>query len=511
MLETKIVNDKVFDVIKNVVNKMVDMIRPTFGPSNSKVIISKTAYSMIVDDGVQIARDFELDDPVENAIARVIKETAIKTNDRVGDGTTGALIMLQSIINEVARHRLRGRDIEIELKKGLSEVKEKLLSMKRPIKTKDELKKVAMISFDDEKIADMLSTLYFKLGSDATITVDKSSTMDTYVEMSDGIKIGRGYISPYMITNPDRMETVIEKPYILITDYRMTEANDIIGIMNKMAAQNKRELVIICDNMEQSALATAVLNKVQGKFLVVAVNLPQVEQKNVYLEDIALMTGAKVFTESKGDKLESANVEDLGRAERFICRRDESIIISPKGKKSAVQSAINALQSAVKAESNERKKKELAERLGMFTNSLAVIKVGALTENEQKALKYKVEDAVNAVKSAYKHGVVRGAGLALASIKTSSPILNEALKYPARQLYENMDFKISIDEVLKNFDSSEATNLSTGEFGNFMQIGVIDPVEVLIAGVESAVSIASILVTSHGMIVEHVKKPPVES
>lgn len=502
--ETRIVHDKTFEVVRSAVSKMVNFIRPTFGPASNKVIISKMTHRMIVDDGVQIARDFELTDPEENAVVNIIREVAVRTNDRVGDGTTSSLIMLQAIIDEVARRGRRdGRKIEKELHKGLEEVRTHLKKISHEIKSKDELKKVALISFDNEEIAEMISSLYWKLGKDGVITIDKSPTMDTTSEVSEGIKIDRGYISPYMIINPERMETVLEKPKILITDYRLTEANDILVIMNKMAAANQRELVIICDNMEQSALATAVLNKIQGKFLVVAVPAPATDDRKVTLEDIALMTGAKMFTESKGDKLDTIELADLGHAARFICRREESVIVGPKGKKGDIATAITSLRSNFEAENEPRRKEALKKRLSLFTQAVAVIKVGAPTENEQKSLKYKVEDCVNSVRSAYQHGIVCGAGLALARINTSSPILNEALQYPHRQLLENMG--IDPHTTLKD----EVMNVVTGEVGPYLKVGVVDPVDVLLAGVESAVSIASILVTSSGMIVEHAKKQPV--
>lgn len=499
------IQDKTFKVIQSAMNKMVDMIRPTYGPASNKVIISKVLYKGIPDDGVQIAREFELPDPAENAVVGIIREMAIRTNDRVGDGTTGSLIMGQAIINEVARKRkFDGRRIEIELQKGLEDVRKQLRKSAKPIKTKEDLKKVALISFDDENIAEMIASLYHKLGKDGIITIDKSSTMDTAMEMTDGVKLEHGYLSPYMIINPERMESVVEKPYILLTDYRITEVTDILPIMEKMVAENKRELVIICENMEQSALATVVLNKLQGKFLTIVVTAPSGDDRKLIMEDLAILTGGKMFTESKGDKLETATLADLGRATRFICRRDESIIVGPKGKRQEINKAIMGLKAAMSTEAVQHIKDSFSRRLALMTNTLAVIKVGAPTENAQKTLRYKVEDAINAVKEAFRGGVVCGAGMALARIKTSSPLLNEALQYPSRQLRENM----GIDEI-EDLGVDEVLNVVTGKKGKFMDVGVMDPAEVLLAGVESAVSIASILVTSSGMIVEAPKKPPV--
>lgn len=499
--ETRVLRDNVFQTILAAVNKLGDTVRPTFGPASNKVIIDKQIYRMVVDDGVQIARDFELPDPFENAVIKVIRETAVKTNDRGGDGTTGALIMVQSILQILGqRGRIDGRKVEEELKRGFEEFKKQMTAAARPIKTKEELKKVALISFNNEEIAEMISNLYHKLGKDAVITIDKSPTLETIVETTEGTKIDRGYISPYMIVDGNRMETVLEKPYILLTDYRITEVNDILPIMEKMVKEKKHELIVICENMEQGALATAIVNRMQGKFLLVAIPAPSDDRKQK-LEDLALLTGGRFFSAEKGDKLETAEIADLGRSERIIVRRDETIIVTPKGKKADIATAITALRSNIESEKDEKTREQYKNRLAFYTNTMAVIKVGAVTENEQKALKYKVEDAVNAVKSAYQHGVVPGSGIMLASIETSSSILNEALKAPMRQLFENMN--MDVPKLAKG----HALNVVTMEEGAFMEVGVADPADVLIAGVESAVSIASLLATSSRMIVETPKEP----
>lgn len=504
--DLKVTKEGAFKVIQSAINNAVDVIRPTYGPAGNKVIISKVLFKGIIDDGVQIARELELPDANENAVWQQAKEVAIKTNDLVGDGTTGALIMLQAGLNEIGRKiKINGWKISAELKKGFEEMKKQLLKQARPIKTKEDLKKVALISFDNEEVAEIISDLYFKLGKEGIITLDKSPTMGTFAEFTEGVKLDRGYISQYMITNNERMETELEKVAILLTDYRLIDANDVIPIMEKLRLSGKTQLVIIADNVEQSALATLVINKLQGKFLTVAINIQTSDDKKVLMEDLALMTGAKVFSEAKGDNVQEATLEDLGSCERFICRRDESIIVGPKGKKKEIAEAILALRGALENEKSEARKASLSRRLGLFTGKLAVIKVGAPTEAEQKSLRYKVEDAVHAVKAAFKGGVVPGAGMALASVKTSSPILNEALKQPHRQLCENMGIE---DDLMLAKDS--VLNVVTGQVGNFMEVGVMDPVEVLIAGVGSAVSMISELVTSSGIIVETPKKPPIE-
>lgn len=493
------------EIVMTAVNKAATMVKPTYGPAGNKVIISKLTHRMTIDDGVQILRDLEFADANENAALQVIKETAIRTNDRAGDGTTGSIIMLQAILKAAHERPMRdGRSIENEIKQGLKEATEQLTKSARPIKTKEDLIKVARISYDDPVVAEMIADTWHKIGKDGVVTVDRSGTMETFPVLTEGITMNRGYVSPYMITNPQRMEAVVEKPHILLTDYRLTETNDILPIMNKLAEKQILNLVIICDNLEQSALATAIVNKMQGKFNVIAVTIPSGD-KQVTLEDIGTMIGAKVFSEKKGNKLETAEIKDLGRCDKFIARAKESVIVGPRGKKEDITKAIADLRMAHDIATDENEKRELEKRVATFSNKIAVIKVGAATENEERALKYKVEDAVNAVQSAFKGGVVCGSGLALHRLHTSSEILNEAFKAPFKQLKLNTGI-----DTHRELKSDEAINAVSGKIGKYMEVGVIDPVHVLIAGIESAVSIASILLTSKGMIVEVPDKPKTE-
>ena len=506
-----IVREDTFKIIKDAVNEMVDIIKPTYGPASNKVIIDKFTHRLVVDDGVQIARDFESNDPKINAVVRIIKEVLIKTNDLAGDGTTGAAIMLQAIINEAGRKsKFNGRQIELSLKKGLEEAKKQLRESAVKIESKEDIKRVALVAFDDEDIAEKIANLYVKIGKDGIITVDRSETMETVEETTDGIVLKSGYISPYMVTDAQRMQTEIENPYILITDYRVTETKDLMPIMNEMAGKGLNNLIVIAENVEQKALATMIVNlphvmnpetKKLGTFMSVAVALPKVNDRKTFIEDLALMTGATLFTDSMGNSIDKAKVEDLGRAKKIIIKREETVIVEAGGDKEVIDQSIDALKKAIENEVNADKKKGISERLARLNNTLAVIKVGASTENEQKALKYKIEDAVNAVKLAYQNGVVCGAGLALSRVVTSSVILNEALKYPSRQLMENVGNDNSV--VL---EENQALNVVSGQIGNFLEVGVMDPVDVLIAGVESAVSIASLLITSSGMVIEAPKE-----
>lgn len=499
-----LVQDKAFDVILSATNKLANFVKPTYGPAGNKVIISKILYSMIVDDGVSAAREFEVPDVAEQAVVKVIREVAIRTSDRAGDGTTGATIMLQALMNEISRKTNRsGRKIAAELRKGFEELRDALRASVRKIETKEDLKKVARISFDNDAVAEMIAEIYHKLGKDAVVTVEKSPGMEITSKMSEGISFERGYISPYMLNN-DRMECELDNPLILITDYRITEVGDILPIMSKMAEANKRKLVIIAENVESHALSTLIVNKMQGKFESVAIVAPHANDKTVALEDMAMLLGAKVFSNGKGDRLEKAELADLGSCDKITVRRNETLMVGPKGNKADIAVAITTLRSAIETEKDERIKKNLEQRLGQFTQSIAVVKVGAPTENEVKALKLKIENAVKSTQAAFRGGVVAGSGLALARVKTSSHLLNLALQYPHEQVCTNMG--VVPEELL----GDSAKNLVTGETGDFLAVGVADPVDVLIAGVESAVSIASILVTSHAMIVEEIKKPPIQ-
>ena len=504
-----------FPIIKRAVDKAADIVKPTYGPAGNKVIISKVTHGLVVDDGVQILRDLELPDPSENAVLKVVREVAIKTNDRAGDGTTGSVIMLQGIMDEVEQMRSRdGHKIERELKRGLLEATEQLQAVSRKVSTLEDLRKVARISYDNEAIAGMIAETWHKVGPEGVVTVETTQKMETTAELSEGITLQRGFISPYMVTNPERMEAVMEKAYILITDYRLTEAGDILPLLNKLAEHaNKQQkvprLVIIADNVEQAALATIVINlptvfnpqlNGPGKLQSIAIVAPSSDRETT-LEDIAMLTGGRVFSVGKGDKLQDAKIEDLGQAERVISKKDQTVIIGPKSDKATIKKAVTDLQAAILTADTQGEKEKLERRLAFFSNRIAVVKVGAATANEQKALKYKVEDAVNAVRVAYKGGVVSGGGLGLSAISTTSPLLNAALQRPYQQLMRNMSA-----ELERPLKPGEALNVVTGKIGKWFDVGVVDPVDVLVAGLESAVSIASLLVTTSGLIVERPRK-----
>ena len=475
------ITENTFAVVQRAMKAASSFILPTFGPSENKVLIGKLGNTMVIDDGVMALNHLELDDPAENEVLKVIKEIARKTNNRVGDGTTGSIIMAQAILNEAADFgKIDGKRISKELKKGLEEFKVELLKIAKPIKGKNDLEKVAKVSFDNEKIAGIISSLLYKIGHEGVITIEEHGASETTTETVDGTQIDKGYLSQYFVTNSDRMEAVLNNPLILITDYRLISNSDIIPLMEKVLKVGNKPLLVLCESAEGDALATFVVNKIQGKFNSCVVELPRfgVNPKEV-MNDLALLTGATPITQESGVKIEDVTLEMLGKAEKVVSKINETIIIGGKGKKAEVNKLVSYLRDKIEKETEDILRGEYKKRLATLQGKVSVIKIGAPTENELKALKFKVEDAVNATRVAYKDGVVPGAGLALRKIKTSSTILNNALQYPHKVLLEN-------------------TGLETKDIGP----EIIDPVAVLIAQVESAVSICSLLLSMKCICVE---------
>lgn len=446
-----IIQEKTFETIMSAVDKLVSLVKPTFGPSGNKVIIGKGYGVSVLDDGVQIAKDLNLDDEGENYVLKLIREVAVKTNERVGDGTTSSLIMLQAILKEAAVSGLSAHQVVSDLKKGLGEAIEQVKQRSVAISTKEDLVKVARISFDNAEIAELLADIIFKIGENGLIDVQASQGSSIESEIVGGFKVDSGYVSPYMANDSDKC--VIEDAVVLVTEKSFHHNQEIVPVMEMVRAKGKSNLVMFCKDLSGEALSTAIINKLKGGFRILAV-------KTQNLDDITLLTGAtNVLLDSK------ISDTDFGSAKKIVSHIEDTVIIDGRGNKEEIAKAIEELK---KDESNVR-------RIANITNSVAVIKVGAKTESEAKALQFKVEDAANAVKVAYKGGVVSGAGQTHASLKTSSEILNKALKYPQKQLEENLGILVVNEDI-------------------------IDPTEVVIAGVESAVSIASLLLTTTGII-----------
>lgn len=446
--------NKTQDVIMSVVDTLCELVKPTYGPSENKVIIGKGFGASALDDGVQIAKDLELEDEAENYVLKLIREVAVKTNERVGDGTTSSLIILQAILKEAKTSGLDSGQVVIELKKGMEEAVAQLKAQSRPIKTQEDLEKVALVSFNNPEIAKLLAELIFKVGENGLIDVQSSQGAVIESEIVGGFQIESGLISPHLANENEKC--VIEDALILVTDKSFHTATEIVPVMEKVLASGKSNLVIFCKDFTGEALTVSIINKIKGSFRLCAVRVGDVDAS-----DIALLTGSNlVLLESK------IELTDFGYAKKVVSKLENTVIVDGGGKKEEVDQAVEEL----------KKDKENERRVARLTNSVAVIKVGAKTGSEAKALLFKVEDASNAVKVAFKGGVVKGGGETLCSLKTSSEILNSALKYPKKQLDENIWGKLEITD------------------------DIIDPTEVLIAGIECAVSIACLLISVKGII-----------
>ena len=452
------------------VNKLVELVKPTYGPAENKVIIGKGYGASALDDGVQIAKDLELENEAENYVLKLIREVAVKTNEMVGDGTTSSLIMLQAIMKE-ALGKDRKRTVN-ELKQGLREAVEQLKAKSEPIKTREDLEKVALVSFNDKEIAKLLSDLIYQIGENGLIDVQLSQGASIESEVIGGFKIDSGYASLYMVSSGNK--SVTEDAVILATDKSFLNNLDVLPVMEKVLEMGKNNLVVFCKDFGGEALATTVLNRRSGKF-----NLCAIKSSEQDIKDIALITGANhVLLENK------INIADFGFAKRVVAEADNTKIIGGNGKKEKLDEVVNELK---KDEKNNK-------RIANLTNSVAVIKVGAKTENEAKALQFKIEDASNAVRVAFRGGVVAGAGQTLASLNTSCSALNKALKYPKKQLEKNLGLKRSLWQRL------------CGQGGFIFSDDIIDPTEVLIAGIECAISIACLLITTTSIIYDTKKQ-----
>lgn len=468
MTKTQTVN---LETIKEIVNKLVDFVKPTYGPLAHKVILNDGFSHRVLDDGVAIANDFKLDDPIEDSIIQVIKEVSQKTNDRVGDGTTGSLIMLQAIMNQ-----LNDSDSAKDLNTALEEAIQTLRIQAKPSTTTDELQQVAQMAYDNTELASIIANLVHDLGPEGVINIEESQNLQTKSEIIEGLGIDQGFVSPYMVTDPERMKAIYENVPVLVTNKTIKHNHEIIPVLEKLIGIGKTDLVIVADDIEGEALRTIVLNKIQGRFNVLGIKAPGFgERKKEYLKDISVVTGAQFIDTATGILLEETSIDQLGGAKKVIATRDTTTFVGGEGKKEAIDLRITQLQGEVEAMTYSFDKAMIKERISKLQHGVGVIKVGASTEAEMKAIKYKVEDAVNATKLALKSGVVEGAGQSLRNIQTSSEILNAALKAPEAVLLAN---------------------------GTVLDKPIYDPLEVLIASLESAVSIALLLTSVTGVIVK---------
>jgi len=511
--------------LKKGVDKLADAVKITIGPKGRNVVLDKGyGAPLITNDGVTIAKDIELEDKVENLGAEIIKEIASKTNETAGDGTTTAVVLAQALVKEGFKNVAAGSNplaIKRGIEKGCKVVVEKLKSFSKQISSKDEKAQVAIISAENTELGNLIAEAMEEAGKDGVVTIEESKTFGISKEIVKGLQFDRGYISPYMITNPEKMEAVLENPYILITDKKISSIQDILPILEKIAKIGKKEFLIISEEVEGEALATLVVNKLRGILNVLAIKTPGFgDRKKEMLEDIACVTGGQVISEEKGIKLESVEINMLGTARKVISTKENTIIVGGQGEKKDIETRVNQIKNEIKSTDSDFDKEKLQERLGKLSGGVAVIKIGAPTEVEQKALQHKAEDALSATKAAVEEGIVPGGGVALirASValdelelekeeKIGLDILKKALKEPLRMIAQNagLEGSVVVEEVRKNKDGY-GFNAQKLKYEDLLENGIVDPTKVVRSALENAVSGASMLLTTECVVSELPKK-----
>jgi len=525
-------NEDARRALKRGVDIVADAVKTTLGPRGRNVSIDKKfGAPTVTHDGVTVAKEIELKDPFENMGARLLVEVATKTNDVVGDGTTTATVLAQSIVNEGLKMVAAGANpmlIKRGLDKAVEAVVAELKSDSIPVRDRADIAHVAAISAADSEIGDLIAEVMEKVGKDGVITVEESKGIAFEKEYTEGMQIDRGYISPYFVTNSERMEAELEDPYILITDKKISSIQDILPVLEK-ALQVTKNLVIIAEDVDGEALATLVVNKLRGTINALAVKAPGFgDRRKAMLQDIAILTGGTLISEEIGRKLDSATVEDLGRARRVVSDKDNTTIIEGRGDERAIRARIEQIRAQIETTTSDFDREKLQERLAKLAGGVAVLKVGAATEPELKEKKHRVEDALSTARSAVEEGIVPGGGVALLNAipaldrvqvtyedeKYGVQILRRALEEPMRQLARNAgeDGAVIIDTVRRlqkeKNDKNIGYNVLTGEFGSMIEMGIIDPVKVTRSAVQNAVSIAGLLLTTEALIADIPEEKP---
>ncbi|SDE89461.1 chaperonin GroEL [Eubacterium pyruvativorans] len=504
------------------VDKLANTVKITLGPKGRNVLISKTYGSpLITNDGVTIAKEVELEDGVENMGAQLVKEVATKTNDVAGDGTTTATLLAQSIIREGFKNVAAGANPMI-LKKGIQgavdKAVEEIRKTAKKVETKESIAQVASISAADETIGGLIADAMEKVGNDGVITVEESKTMGTTLDVVEGMQFDRGYLSPYMVNDTEKMEAVMENPYILLTDKKISNIQDLLPVLEQIAKMGSK-LLIIADDVEGEALATLVVNKLRGTLDVVAIKAPGYgDRRKAMMEDIAVLTGGQVISSDLGMDLKEATIDMLGRAGTVKVDKDNTTIVSGAGAKEAIDARIAAIRKQEEASTSDYDKEKLQERLAKLAGGVAVIKVGAATEAELKERKFRIEDALNATKAAVEEGIVAGGGTALCETipavkayaetlegdeKTGANIIVRALEEPVRQIAENAGFEGSVVVAeVKSRDAGVGFNAATDEYVDMIASGIVDPAKVTRSAIQNAASASALLLTTEAGVVE---------
>jgi len=523
MAKQIIYSDDVRKAIKLGVDKLANAVKATLGPRGRYVLLEKKFGSpTITNDGVTIAKEIELEEPNENIGAQLVREIASKTNDVAGDGTTTACVLAQAIINEGLKNIAAGANpmhIKRGIDKAVSAIVQEIKAMAKQVKTKEEIEQIATISANDKEIGKLIAEAMDKVGKDGVITVEEGKSAETTLEVVEGMQFDRGYISPYFVTDAERMEAVLEEPYIIITDKKVSAMNDLLPLLEQIA-QSGRSFLLIAEDVEGEALATLVVNKLRGTLRCCAVKAPGFgDRRKEMLQDIAILTGGEVISEEKGDKLEKATLDRLGNAKRVVVDKENTTIVGGGGDKDAIKKRIAQIKKQIEETKSDYDREKLQERLAKLAGGVAVINVGAATEAAMKAKKFKVEDAMHATRAGVEEGIVPGGGVALlrakeiakTKVKAEDPdeqtgmnIVWRAVEEPIRMITENAGFEgsIIVEKVLSEKSHNFGFDAEKGEFVDMMKAGIVDPAKVVRSALENASSIAGYLLTSEIIITE---------
>ncbi len=510
------------------VDALANTVKVTLGPRGRNVVLDKKfGAPLIINDGVTIAREIELDEPFRNMGAQLAKEVSIRTNDVAGDGTTTATVLAQAIVTEGLRNVAAGADpmaLKRGLDQGLRAVVDELRDMAEPVEKKEEIAAVATISGDNEEIGEIIADVMEKVGKDGVITVEEGQGIRMETEFTDGMQLDRGYVSPYFVSNNERMEAAIDDPYILITDRKISAVQDVVPLMEKLL-QITKNFVIIADDVDGEALATLVVNKMRGTINVLAVKAPGFgERRKAMLEDIAVLTGGTLITEELGRTLEQTQVADLGRARRMVSSKDDTTIVEGSGSDEAIQDRIKEIKAQIDVTASDFDREKLQERMAKLAGGVAVIKVGAPTEVELKEKKAKLEDALSATRAAVEEGIVVGGGCALlradralsqmdedssGDLRTAVRLLKTALESPIRQIAHNagQEGSVVIGKIRKVDDDAHGYDAKMDRYGDLLEYGIVDPVKVTRSALENAVSIAGMVLTTESLVAEIPEAP----
>ena len=522
MAKQLIYNDEARKAMKSGVDKLANAVKVTLGPKGRYVVLDKKFGSpTVTNDGVTIAKEIELEDPFENMGAQLVKEVASKTNDVAGDGTTTATVLAQSMINEGLKNITAGANanrIKKGIEKAVAAVIEEIKKTAKQVKNKEEIAQIASISASDKEIGNLIADAMDKVGKDGVITVEEGKSSDTTLDVVEGMKFDRGYASPYFVTDTERMQGILEEPYIIITDKKISSMQDILPLLEKIV-QTGRAFIIIAEDIEGEALATLVVNKIRGTLKVMAVKAPGFgDRRKDMLQDIAILTGGTVISEETGLKLDKAAIEMLGQAKRVTVDKENTTIVSGLGNKKEIEARISTIRKQIEDTKSDYDKEKLQERLAKLVGGVAVINVGAATEAAMKTKKFKVEDALNATRAGVEEGIVAGGGVSLlkaqsvlekvkavdADEATGIAIVLKALESPVRMIIENagLEASVVVDKIKNSKDATFGYNADSNEYVDMIKAGIVDPAKVTRTALENASSIASLMLTTETLITD---------